>query len=177
MPLKEQELVDLHQTAWSKRTDWLDEIRSAPDDSWRNSNRRKGRLHWLEVQLSEKDAHHRQAVHALEHDLAARDRRLAELAQQTQLLEERGPSASPRWNSAWPSCRLCKQSSPVRRRSMGDQEEEISRLRKRLGEVRAALRVRDDGSPVLARPNGPANQLSLADARRRRRPLGHGKTT
>jgi hypothetical protein len=44
---------------------------------------------------------------------------------------------------------------------MGDQEEEISRLRKRLGEVRAALRVRDDGGPVLARPNGPANQLSL----------------
>jgi predicted flap endonuclease-1-like 5' DNA nuclease len=44
---------------------------------------------------------------------------------------------------------------------MGDQEEEISRLRKRLGEVRAALRVRADGSPVLARPNGSVNQLSL----------------
>jgi predicted flap endonuclease-1-like 5' DNA nuclease len=44
---------------------------------------------------------------------------------------------------------------------MGDQEEEITRLRKRLGEVRAALRERGDGSPVLARPNGPANQLSL----------------
>jgi len=50
---------------------------------------------------------------------------------------------------------------------MGEQEEEISRLRKRLVEVRTALRVRESGH-VVARPNGPANQLSLQ--------IGHAKT-
>src|SRR4029079_9908893 len=44
---------------------------------------------------------------------------------------------------------------------MVDQEQKIYQLHKRLGEVRAALRVREDGAPALARPNGPANQLSL----------------
>jgi hypothetical protein len=46
-------------------------------------------------------------------------------------------------------------------KTMGEQEAGISRLRNRLGEFRAALRGRDDGSPVLVRPNGPANQLTL----------------
>jgi predicted flap endonuclease-1-like 5' DNA nuclease len=52
---------------------------------------------------------------------------------------------------------------------MGEQEEEISRLRKRLVEVRAALRVRGDSGHVIARANGPANQLSLQ--------IGHAKNS
>src|SRR5687768_4731590 len=49
----------------------------------------QGRVHWLEVQLSERDAQHRRAVQLLETEIAARDRRLAESAQQAELLAER----------------------------------------------------------------------------------------
>src|SRR5678816_3750095 len=38
----------------------------------------QGRVHWLEVQLSEKEAQHRRVIHQLEQDLAGRDRRLVE---------------------------------------------------------------------------------------------------
>jgi DNA repair exonuclease SbcCD ATPase subunit len=120
----------------------------------------QGRLHWLEVQLSEKETHHRRVVHRLEEDLAARDRRLAEEAERTRELEERERHIATLERRlaelAGLQAELAGQA-----KILGDQEEEISRLRKRLGEVRAALRGRDDGGPVLVRPNGPANQLSL----------------
>jgi hypothetical protein len=120
----------------------------------------QGRLHWLEVQLSEKETHHRRVVHRLEEDLAARDRRLAEEAERTRRLEERERHIVTLERRlaelAGLQAELAGQA-----KILGDQEEEISRLRKRLGEVRAALRGRDDGGPVLVRPNGPANQLSL----------------
>lgn len=126
----------------------------------------QGRVHWLEVQLSEKEAQHRRAVHDLENQLAVRDRRLAELAQQEQLLQERDRrigALEGRIND------LQELQSEVagQAKMMGEQEEEISRLRKRLVEVRTALRVRESGH-VVARPNGPANQLSLQ--------IGHAKT-
>ena len=126
----------------------------------------QGRVHWLEVQLSEKEAQHRRAVHDLENQLAIRDRRLAELAQQEQLLQERDRrigALEGRIND------LQELQSEVagQAKMMGEQEEEISRLRKRLVEVRTALRVRESGH-VVARPNGPANQLSLQ--------IGHAKT-
>lgn len=132
---KEQDIVELQQrlVEADSRLEELHQLRAKLEEL----EPAQGRVHWLEVQLSEKEAHHRNVVHRLEQDVAARDRRLAEQAAQQQL-ELAG-----------------------RAKIMGDQEEEISRLRKRLGEVRAALRVRDDGGPVLARPNGPANQLSL----------------
>jgi len=41
------------------------------------------------------------------------------------------------------------------------QRTELDRLRKRLVEVRAALRVQADGGHVIARPDRPVNQLSL----------------
>jgi len=127
----------------------------------------QGRVHWLEVQLSEKEAQHRRAVHDLENQLAVRDRRLAELAQQEQLLQERDRrigALEGRIND------LQELQSEVagQAKMMGEQEEEISRLRKRLVEVRTALRVRESGH-VVARPNGPANQLSLQ--------IGHAKNT
>jgi len=155
---KEQELADLQQ-------------RLVEADRWREEFERlrtkleelepaQGRLHWLEVQLSEKDAHHRQAVNRLEQDLAARDRRLAEQAEQTLLLEERDRRITT-LEQRLAQLHALQAELAGQAKIMGDQEEEISRLRKRLGEVRAALRVREDGAPVLARPNGPANQLSL----------------
>ena len=120
----------------------------------------QGRVHWLEVQLSEKEAAHRHVVHRLEEDLAARDRRLAEQVEQRRLLEERDFQIAA-LERRLSELHALQAELAGQAKIMGDQEEEISRLRKRLGEVRAALRGRNDGSPVLARPNGPANQLSL----------------
>jgi hypothetical protein len=114
----------------------------------------------LEVQLSEKDAQHRRALHALEDDLSARDRRLAELAQQAQLLHDRDRQIAG-LELRVAQLHGLQAEMADQAKTMGEQEAEISRLRKRLGEFRAALRGRDDGSPVLVRPNGPANQLTL----------------
>ncbi|HSC56260.1 MAG TPA: hypothetical protein VLC51_03605 [Nitrospira sp.] len=120
----------------------------------------QGRVHWLEVQLSEKEAQHRHAVHELENQLAARDGRLAELAQQGHLLEERDRRIAALEHRIVELQALQSQIAG-QAKTMGEQEEEISRLRKRLVEVRAALRVRSDSGHVVARANGPANQLSL----------------
>ena len=134
----------------------------------------QGRVHWLEVQLSEKEAHHRRVVHRLEQDLALRDRRLAEQAEQTRLLEERDLRIAG-LEQRLAQLHALQAALAGQAKLMGDQEEEISRLRKRLGEVRAALRVRDDGGPVLARPNGPANQLSLQIPAAAKAPAGPRK--
>ena len=127
----------------------------------------QGRVHWLEVQLSEKEAHHRRAVHDLENQLAVRDRRLAELAQQEQLLQERDRRIGA-LEQRISDLQALQSEVAGQAKMMGEQEEEISRLRKRLVEVRTALRVRESGH-VVARPNGPANQLSLQ--------IGHPKNT
>lgn len=119
----------------------------------------QGRVHWLEVQLSEKDAQHRRVVHDLENQLAVRDRRLAELAEQGQPLEERDRRIAALERQIIELQALHSEIAG-QAKMMGEQEEEISRLRKRLVEVRTALRVRESGH-VVARPNGPANQLSL----------------
>jgi predicted flap endonuclease-1-like 5' DNA nuclease len=120
----------------------------------------QGRVHWLEVQLSEKEAQHRRAVQLLESEIAARDRRLAESAQQGELLAERDRRIDT-LERRLSELHTLQAEMAGQAKTMGEQEEEIMRLRKRLGEVRAALRGRNDGSPVLARPNGAANQLSL----------------
>ena len=120
----------------------------------------QGRVHWLEVQLSEKEAQHRHAVHTLENELLLRDHRLAELAQQTQWLEERDRRIAALERRLVELQRLQSEIAG-QTKMMNEQEEEISRLRKRLVEVRTALRVRTDGGQVLTRPNGPANQLTL----------------
>jgi predicted flap endonuclease-1-like 5' DNA nuclease len=120
----------------------------------------QGRVHWLEVQLSEKDAKHRGALHQLKEELAARDHRIAELTRQEQALHDRDRhiAALERRIAELQSLQT-ELAGHVK--MMGEKEEEISRLRKRLVEVRAALRVRGDGGHVVARPNDPANQLSL----------------
>ncbi|HTL60772.1 MAG TPA: hypothetical protein VL261_03925 [Nitrospira sp.] len=120
----------------------------------------QGRLHWLEVQVSEREAQHRRAVHQLEEDLAARDRRVAEEAERGRRLEERERHITA-LERRLVELEGLQAELAGQAKIMGDQQEEITRLRKRLGEVRAALRGREDGGPVLVRPNGPANQLSL----------------
>ena len=127
----------------------------------------QGRVHWLEVQLSEKEAQHRRAMHDLESQLAVRDHRLAELAQQEHLLQERDRRIGA-LEQRITDLQTLQSEVAGQAKMMGEQEEEISRLRKRLVEVRTALRVRESGH-VVARPNGPANQLSLQ--------IGHAKNT
>ena len=155
---KEQELGDLQQQ-YSEADQWREEIgrlRAKIEEL----EPAQGRVHWLEVQLSERDAQHRRLVHRLEEDLAARDRRLAEQSEQTHLLAERDRRIGA-LEQRLTELHALQAELAGQAKIMGDQEEEISRLRKRLGEVRAALRIRDDGGSVVARPNGPANQLSL----------------
>ena len=49
----------------------------------------QGRVHWLEVQMSEKDAHHRTALQDLEQELARRDQVIRELEPLRQQLQAR----------------------------------------------------------------------------------------
>ncbi|HSF70280.1 MAG TPA: hypothetical protein VLA47_07840 [Nitrospira sp.] len=158
LAVKEQEIVDLHQRLIDaeSRLGELDDLRARIADL----EPAQGRVHWLEVQLSEKEAYHRRMVHGLQEELAARDRRLAEEAEHAKLLEEREHHIAT-LERRLAELHALQAELAGQAKIMGDQEEEITRLRKRLGEVRAALRERGDGSPVLARPNGPANQLSL----------------
>jgi predicted flap endonuclease-1-like 5' DNA nuclease/archaellum component FlaC len=155
---KEQEVADLHQQVLEsdKRRDELEQLRMKLEEL----EPAQGRVHWLEVQLSEREAHHRHLVHQLEKDLATRDHRLAEQTEQTRLLTERDVRISS-LEQRLAQLHALQAELAGQAKIMGDQEEEISRLRKRLGEVRAALRVQDDGGSVVARPNGPANQLTL----------------
>ncbi len=48
----------------------------------------QGRVHWLEVQLSDRDTEHRSVLHQLNTQLAERDRRIGELEPLTQQLHE-----------------------------------------------------------------------------------------
>jgi len=158
LALKEQELLDVQRrlALVDSRLEELNRLRTKLQEL----EPAQGRVHWLEVQLSEKEAQHRHVVHRLEQDLAARDRRLAGQAEQTRLLEERDLHIAT-LERRLSEVHALQAELAGQAKIIGDQEEEITRLRKRLGEVRAALRERGDGSPVLARPNGPANQLSL----------------
>ena len=120
----------------------------------------QGRVHWIEVQLSEQAARHRAALHDLEQQIAARDARLAELAGQEAAIRERDRRIAD-LERHLASLQTLQSEIAGQARIMGEKEEEISRLRKRLVEVRAALRGKTDGGIVLARPSGPSNQLSL----------------
>lgn len=155
--LKEQEILELkrHLAEIGNHLVEVDRLREQVAEL----EPAQGRVHWLEVQLSEKEAQHRRVVHDLENQLAVRDRRLAELAEQGRLLEERDHRIAA-LERRMIELQALHSEIAGQAKMMGEQEEEISRLRKRLVEVRTALRVRESGH-VVARPNGPANQLSL----------------
>jgi predicted flap endonuclease-1-like 5' DNA nuclease len=155
---KEQEVLDLQQRLAEADGQIVesDRLRAQVADL----EPAQGRVHWLEVQLSEKEARHRHAMHELEHQLAARDRRLEILEQQGQALQERDRRIAA-LEQRIVDLQALQSQFAGQAKLMGEQEEEISRLRKRLVEVRAALRVRADSGHVIARSNGPANQLSL----------------
>src|SRR5512146_276275 len=162
--LKNQEVLELQQRLADSeaRLAETDRLRALVEEM----EPAQGRVHWLEVQLSEKEAQHRGAVHQLMEQLAARDRRIAELAQQERLLEDRDRRITV-LERRIEELNSLQAEFAGQAKMMGEKEEEISRLRKRLVEVRAALRVRADGGHVVARATDPANQLSLQ--------IGHAK--
>ena len=171
----------------------------------------QGRVHWLEVQLSDRDAEHRAALHQLDSQLADRERRIGELEPLTQRLQE-GEASLTEWETKYAhtltqhEAQIAKlqkqlgaqdqlraqlllneqllrernermdglqhqiQELEAQQRDLAGQvkmveekEEEITRLRKRLVEVQAALRIKTDGGAVAphqkTRQNG--RQLSL----------------
>lgn len=170
----------------------------------------QGRVHWLEVQLCDRDTEHRAALHQLDNQLAERDRRISELERLQPLLKEQ-ETALAQWETQYAqtltqheaqiaklqqqlaaqdnlNAQLQLNEQLLRERNeridglqrqvqqlegqkldlvdqvkmVGEKEEEITRLRKRLVEVRAALRIKADGGvavPRQTRQNG--SQLSL----------------
>jgi predicted flap endonuclease-1-like 5' DNA nuclease len=159
----------------------------------------QGRVHWLEVQLSDRDAEHRAALHQLASQLAERERRIGELEPLTQRLQEREASLTE-WETKYAHtltqheaqiAKLQKQLGAQDQlraqlllneqllherneridglqhqiqeleaqqqdlagqvKMVGEKEEEITRLRKRLVEVRAAFRIKTDGGAVAPR--------------------------
>jgi predicted flap endonuclease-1-like 5' DNA nuclease len=207
LALKEQELLPLQER--------LAALEHHPADTDRLRKRiqelepAQGRVHWLEVQLSERDMLHRTALHEIERRLAERDRKIDELEPLHQQLREQ-EAAGNAWKAQYTqavqqatdeaarSQKLCTQVDDLQAqltlheqrlrekddhittlqrhidafeslqvemagqaKKVDEKEEEISRLRKRLIEVRAALRIRTDGG-VAPHPVQPAgDQLSL----------------
>jgi predicted flap endonuclease-1-like 5' DNA nuclease len=170
----------------------------------------QGRVHWLEVQLCDRDIEHRAALHQLDSRLADRERRIGELEHLQPQLKEQEAALIQRETTYIQAitqheaqiatlqtelaahntlrAQLLLDEQLLRERDeridglqhhiqeleaqlqhlaaqaerVGEKEEELSRLRKRLVEVRAALRTQTDGSSVARRParqNG--SQLSL----------------
>jgi chromosome segregation ATPase len=207
LTLKEQELIPLHErlAVLEHHLADTDRLRMRIQDL----EPAQGRVHWLEVQLSERDTQHRTALHEIERQLTERDRRIGELEQLHLQLREQ-EAAGDAWKTKYTQAvrqataetaraqdmhalvdelqakltlheqRLSEKDDhiaalqrqiddfeSVQREMVGqakmvdEKQEEISRLRKRLVEVRAALRIRTDGG-VAPRPVQPAgNQLSL----------------
>ncbi len=176
-----------------------------------------GRVHWLEVQLCDRDAEHRTAMQQLNSQLSERDQRLGELKCLSQRLQEQ-EAALAQWETKYTHT-LTQQDAQIatfhtqlaaqdqlrtqlqlneqllqerdRRidglqhriqefeaqqqdladqvRTAAEKQEEIARLRKRLVEVRAALRIKTDGGTVAprrkARQNGSQLNLEIEQAK------------
>lgn len=171
----------------------------------------QGRVHWLEVQLSDQEVEHRAALHQLNSQLAERDRRIGQLESLSQRIQEQ-EAALAQWETKYAhtlmqhEAHIAKlqqqlaaqdqlhaqllldkqllderakridglkhriQELEAQQQGLADQvqtaaekQEEIDRLRKRLIEVRAALRIKTDGGAVAPRQKTRQNgsQLSL----------------
>jgi predicted flap endonuclease-1-like 5' DNA nuclease len=171
----------------------------------------QGRVHWLEVQLCDRDGEYRAALHQLNSQLAERDRRIGELEPLPQQLQKQ-EAALKQWETKYAHTltqhetqigklqqqltaqdqlraqlllneqllhERAEQINSLQHRiqefeaqqqdladqvkTAGEKQEEIARLRKRLVEVRAALRIKTDGGSVAPRQKTRQNgsQLSL----------------
>ncbi len=171
----------------------------------------QGRVHWLEVQLSDQDVEHRAALHQLNNQLAEREKRIGELESLSQRLQEQEAALAQSetkyaYTLTQHDAQIAKlqqqlsaqnqlkaqllldkqllderaeridglehriQELEAQQQGLADQvhtaaekQEEIDRLRKRLVEVRAALRIKTDGGAVAPRQKTrqSGSQLSL----------------
>src|SRR5580765_64212 len=171
----------------------------------------QGRVHWLEVQLSDQEVEHRAALHQLNSQLAERDRRIGQLESLSQRIQEQEAALAQSQtkyahtviqheaqiaklqqqlaaqDQLHAQLLLDKQLLDERAKRIDglkhriqeleaqqqglanqvqtavEKQEEIDRLRKRLIEVRAALRIKTDGGAVAPRQKTRQNgsQLSL----------------
>ena len=171
----------------------------------------QGRVHWLEVQLSDQDVEHRAALHQLNSQLAEREKRIGELESLSQRLQEQEAALAQSetkyaYTLTQHDAQIAKlqqqlsaqdqlkaqllldkqllderaeridglehriQELQAQQQGLADQvhtaaekQEEIDRLRKRLVEVRAALRIKTDGGAVAPRQKTrqSGSQLSL----------------
>ena len=175
----------------------------------------QGRVHWLEVQLCDRDSEHRAALHQLENQLVDRARQIEELErfqpqlkkQEAALIQREATYTHTIAQHEAQIAKLHKQLAALdklqeqlllderllrerderidgllhqiqdletqqrrladRANLVGEREEEISRLRKRLVEVRAALRIKNNGATVAprsARQNGSQLNLQMEQA-------------
>ncbi len=177
----------------------------------------QGRVHWLEVQLSDQEVEHRAALYQLNSQLAERDRRISQLESLSQRLQEQEATLA-QWERRYAHTltqheahigklqqqlaaqdqlkaqllldkqlldERAKRIDGLRRRIQeleaiqqgladqlkmsGDKQEEIDRLRKRLIEARAALRIKADGAAVAprqkTRQNGSQLNLEIEQAK------------
>jgi predicted flap endonuclease-1-like 5' DNA nuclease len=177
----------------------------------------QGRVHWLEVQLSDQDVEHRAALHQLNGQLAERDRRISQLESLSQRLQEQ-EAALAQWETRYAhtltqheahiaklqqqlaaqdqlkaqllldkqllderaqridslkhqiqELEAIQQGLAGQLKAAGEKQEEIDRLRKRLVEVRAALRIKTDGGAVAprqkTRQNGSQLNLEIEQAK------------
>ena len=212
---KEQERHDLqHRVAELEATvTEVDQLRARVEEL----EPAQGRVHWLEVQLCDRDAEHRTALHQLDSQLADRERRIGELEPLTQRLQEREASLT-QWETKYAHtltqheaqiAKLQKQLAAQEQlraqlllneqllherderidglqhqiqeleaqqqdlagqvKMAGEKQEEITRLRKRLVEVRAALRIKTNGGTVAPRQktlqNGSQLYLQMEQAK------------
>ena len=177
----------------------------------------QGRVHWLEVQLSDQDVEHRAELHQLNNQLAERDRRIGQLESLSKRLQEQ-EAALAQWEARYAhtltqhetyisklqqqlaaqdqikgqllldkqllderaeridglkhriqELEAMQQGLADQLKTAGEKQEEIDRLRKRLIEVRAALRIKADGGTVAprqkTRQNGSQLNLEIEQAK------------
>jgi len=205
--MKEQELLDLQNRLTEAKGSLaqLDGLRAQVAEL----EPAQGRVHWLEVQLTEKDVEHRAALHQVDSQLAERDRRIGELERLQPQLKER-EALLTQWETKYAhtlaqhEAQLAKLQKQLAAQDQlraqllldeqllherderiaglqhqiqeleaqqqdlagqvkmaGEKQEEITRLRKRLVEVRAALRIKTNGGTVAPRQKTLQNGSQL----------------
>jgi predicted flap endonuclease-1-like 5' DNA nuclease len=163
LSLKEQELLDLQNrlTEAEGSLAELDRLRAQVVEM----EPAQGRVHWLEVQLSEKDAQHRAALHESKEQHPAQLASIQELQgtlverDRTILETEKRIAALQRQFDELHALHLAMtEQAPT----MGKEKKGNSPLQKPLEEVRSALTLRPEGKPRGSQaPDQADNQLHL----------------
>ncbi len=163
LSVKEQELLDLQNrlTEVEGSLAQLERLRAQVVEM----EPAQGRVHWLEVQLSEKDAQQRAALHESKEQHAAQ---LAAIQEVQATLAERDRTILEKNNRIaalerqFDELHALQLAMTEQAPTMGKKKKGNSPVQKPLGEVRTALTLRPDGKPRGSQAPGQAdNQLHL----------------